>query len=465
MVNAALRMHEFGQRMISKGGYLPRVQLIEYKENEYGWPAVVKPSSPFDEKSEFVEWTSVFSAVKNESRKYDVDDLPELKPLIDVAVSNETLDRAFDPLGIGGHDEETRNQWIGIGAVRETAKLLMRADALGEVTEPLLQSVYQEWECAQFEDEVVGDLLFPILLMHFDIEDRFEVAPGVSIEKIPEGIHKMRALSIDSDKVNPYLASAATHMLVLHDQRFPNDEGPLKRQIQFYWEIPGQDEANQFFQALTIASDAEAGFAQICFRPHNWATDWTLDLPPLEIVKSLVAYPQSFNGGWNGNGVTISVEALDKLPFLFDGLHTTTPRAQLAARRLRQSSMREHRDDIVIDACIGIEALVGEEHDELVHRMSLRAAIALSKSGHKAQTTYEVLKKVYTHRSKIVHGTEPKHATISIAEKNYDVASTAVLLLRLLLEAHLLASPRWSPADLDSDLFDVINTLNPPTAR
>lgn len=464
MVNAALHMHEFGHKMLVDGKYLPRVQLIAYKENEYGWPAVVQSLLPFHSNSELVEWTSVFSAVKNENRGYDVDDVPELIPLIDEAVSNETLDRAFDPLGLGRRDEQKRDRWVSIGVVRETANLLMRAEALGEVTEPLLQSVYQEWERGHFQDKVTGDLLFPILLTRFDIEARFVVAPGVSIEKIPEDIHKMRALTIGSDEVNPYLASAATHMLVLHDQHFPNSDGPLLRRVRFHAEIPGQDEANRFFQALTNASGEEAGYAQVCLRPLDWATDWTLDLPPFELVSSLVAYPQSFNGGWNGSGVTINAEALKKLPDIFAGLGTTTSRAKLAARRLRQSSMREHQDDIVIDACIGIEALVGEEHDELVHRMSLRASAALSKAGYDAQTAYEVLKKVYIHRSKIVHGTEPKNATINIAGKKVDVVSTAVLLLRRLLEAHLLASPQWSPADLDSDLFDVINTLKPPTA-
>lgn len=457
MVQAALSMHEFGHSQLAKGGYFPRVEEVPYKENEHGWPSVTRSFYPFGGKSDFVEWTSVFGAEKNETLKFDVRDVPALAPLIDEAIADETLDRAFDPLGVGRRDEAKRTRWLGGGAVTEAATLLMRAEALGDVSEASLRTIYGQWERGHFEKEIIGDLLFPILLTHFDIDDRMEVGPGVSIERIPEELHRMRALSIGHSEVNPFLASAATHALVLHDQRFDNSDGPLARRIKFDIQAPGREAADLFFQALTVASGHESGYAQVCLRPHGWATDWRLDLPPLELVSSLVAYPRAFNGGWNGDGVSVDAAALGTLPALLAGLQATTPRAKLAARRLRQSSMREHHDDIVIDACIGIEALVGEEHDELVHRMGLRASVALSKVGWNANAAYDVLKKVYGHRSKIVHGTEPKNATITIADAKYQVAPTAVFLLRSLLQAHLLATPPWSPAGLDALLFDAIN--------
>lgn len=195
--------------------------------------------------------------------------------------------------------------------------------------------------------------------------------PGVSIEKMSEETHRMRALSLNSSEVNPFLASAATHALVLHNQKFDNSDGDLARQTRLSYALPGREVADRFFQALKIASGGECGYAQICLRPLDWATDWKLDLPPVERVGTFNAYPRSFTGGWTTEGVTVDAKALAELPMLLTQLQATIPRAQLAARRLRQTSMRENRDDIVIDACIGIEALVGEEHDELVHRMGL----------------------------------------------------------------------------------------------
>lgn len=463
MIEAALKMHEFGQEALTKGGYFPRVDEVPYQQNKHGWPSVTRSYPSISGKSDFVQWTSVFGAEKNETLKFDIDDVPALIPLVEEALADETLDRAFDPLGMGRRDADNRKRWVGGGAVTEAATLLMRAEALGDVSTATLADVYRQWERGHFQSEVVGDLIFPILLTHFEIEDRHEIGPGVSIERITEDVHRLRALSLGHSEVNPFLASAATHALVLQNQRFDNSDGPLARRIQFDIQVPAQNEADLFFQALSIASGNESGYAQVCLRPDNWAIDWLLDLPPLELASALVAYPKSFEGGWNRDGVTVDAEALGKLPALLAELRTTTPRAKLAARRLRQSSMREHREDIVIDACIGIEALVGEEHDELVHRMGLRAAVALSRVGWNATAAYNVLKKVYGHRSKIVHGTEPRNATITIAEKSYEVASTAVFLLRSLLEAHLLASPPWSPASLDSDLFEAINRPEQPT--
>ncbi|SKC50415.1 HEPN domain-containing protein [Plantibacter cousiniae (nom. nud.)] len=459
MIEAALGMYTFGQEALAKGSYLPRAEEVPYKQNEQGWPSITRSYYSLGGKSELVEWTRVFGAEKNQVLKFDVSDVPALAPLIDEAVADKTLDRAFDPLGMSRHDAATRRRLVAGGAVREAATLLMRAEALGLVSAATLRDVYAQWERGHFKSEVAGDLMFPILLMRFDVADRFEVGPGVSIERIPESIHRMRSLPMGHGDVNPFLASAATHALVLHDQRFDNSDGPLARRIRFDLQAPGKKDADLFFQALSIASGEESGYAQICLRPDDWATDWQLDLPPLELISSLVAYPQSFNGGWNGEGVSIDAEALAGLPALFAGLQSTTSRARLAARRLRQSSTRERREDIVIDACIGIEALVGEEHDELVHRMGLRASVALSKVGWSARRAYDVLKKVYGHRSKIVHGTEPKNAMMTIDGEEYEVTATAVFLLRSLLQAHLSATPPWSPASLDADLFEAIGGL------
>nr|WP_314842787.1 HEPN domain-containing protein [uncultured Microbacterium sp.] len=464
MIQAALDMYEFGRVAVEKGGYFPRVEQVAYKENDHGWPSVTRSLLGFGGKSTLIEWTSVFGIEKNQTLKFDVNDVPALAPLVEEAISDQALDRAFDPFGAGRRDPDKLRRWVGGGAVTEAATLLMRAEALGDVSEATLRTVYGEWERGHFEDEVSGDLLFPILLMRFDIDDRIEIAPGVSIERISEETHRMRALSVGYGEVNAFLAAAATHALVLHDRDFDNSDGPLARRVRFDQGVTGQEVADLFFQALTVASGQESGYAQICLRPHGWATEWTLDLPPLERVSSLVAYPQSFTGGWNTDGVTVDATALAKLPALFASLRSTTQRAQLAARRLRQSSMREYNDDIVIDACIGIEALVGEEHDELVHRMGLRASVALSQHGWNAAAAYNVLKKVYGHRSKIVHGTEPKNATIRIEDTEFEVGSTAVFLLRQLLEAHLLSSPPWSPASLDADLFDAIGTRKQPDA-
>jgi hypothetical protein len=68
-----------------------------------------------------------------------------------------------------------------------------------------------------------------------------------------------------------------------------------------------------------------------------------------------------------------------------------------------------------------------------------------------------MLKKVYAHRSKIMHGTEPKNSTISIEGKDWSAKPVAVWFLRLLLQSRLSHTPPWTPSDLDRSLFGAID--------
>jgi hypothetical protein len=173
-------------------------------------------------------------------------------------------------------------------------------------------------------------------------------------------------------------------------------------------------------------------------------------------------YPVATNErGWLRQHEPVSADALGRLPAVYAALRSTDRRAQLASRRLAQTAQRTLRDDVLIDACIGIEALLGEEHAELVHRMSLRAATALSAVGWRPATAAEMLKKVYGYRSALVHGDLPKKQTITIEGNAYSPSSTAVFMLRVLLDAHLSSTPPWTPSSLDAALFEALSETRP----
>jgi hypothetical protein len=90
--------------------------------------------------------------------------------------------------------------------------------------------------------------------------------------------------------------------------------------------------------------------------------------------------------------------------------------------------------------------------------MGLRAATALA-GRMDAAFAYDVLKKVYNHRSKIVHGTEPKNSTITLKGEAWSAWAVAVLLLRSLLQSHLGEDEPWTVTDLDQRLFKSLTTL------
>jgi hypothetical protein len=90
--------------------------------------------------------------------------------------------------------------------------------------------------------------------------------------------------------------------------------------------------------------------------------------------------------------------------------------------------------------------------------MGLRAATALA-DRMDAAFAYDVLKKVYNHRSKIVHGTEPKNSRITLKGEAWSAWAVAVLLLRSLLQSHLGEDEPWTVTDLDQRLFKSLTTF------
>ena len=156
----------------------------------------------------------------------------------------------------------------------------------------------------------------------------------------------------------------------------------------------------------------------------------------------------------------------DEIHVIYKQLLSENLRARLASERLFRSSRRTETADILLDACIGIEALVGQGRDELVHRMSQRAAAALSAYSGTARpvnshAVYSLLKKVYDQRSRLVHGGTLSRDQISFEGTDFSTVGTATMILRELLRAHLLASSPWSPEGLDELLLDALNRSDP----
>ncbi|MCU1362781.1 MAG: hypothetical protein JWM55_609 [Acidimicrobiaceae bacterium] len=65
-----------------------------------------------------------------------------------------------------------------------------------------------------------------------------------------------------------------------------------------------------------------------------------------------------------------------------------------------------------------------------MHRLGLRASVALVPRGMDAGLAYQILKKVYGHGSKIVPGAEATDSIITIEGSDWSAKSVAVSLLR-----------------------------------
>lgn len=409
-----------------------------------------------------MNWSSLFgNAVGRGSAKFTVDEVPEFKVVSDYVRDHPALAEKVSPMSIRAEDAGRAAMMRTNDVISIVTTIIERSIATGEAE----RDVYLQHERALLADTVVADVMAPIALVMLDIDEALELGDGAWIEPLDEATHRARAVDTFGSE-NPYLVSAATHAVVLRDREFDNSRGSIFRQIGLELQPEYLDQVEQVFQALTIVSRQPTGYAQLFLRPKDWADRWLGDLPAIQSVGTMHRYPTSLGErGWNEEPLHIQSDRLVTLPATYQALTKTSRRGRLAARRLFGSALRTDVEDIILDACIGIEALLGEEHDELVHRMGLRAAVALAPHGWGPERAHEVLKKVYGHRSKIVHGTERKHSTIKVGDTDYSTEEVAVFLLGNLLQSHLAESPAWTPETLDQRLFASLEHGPSETAR
>jgi hypothetical protein len=120
-----------------------------------------------------------------------------------------------------------------------------------------------------------------------------------------------------------------------------------------------------------------------------------------------------------------------------------------AASRLLSS---RHSNDSIIDLCIGIEALVGTGSNELVNRISMRAAAMLRTIGlGPSADLAKDIRNIYTYRSQVVHGNPGpyKHFELHNDDGTFVHATRmATMVLTCLLKIY------FKHQDLTPDLID-----------
>ncbi|WP_136524952.1 HEPN domain-containing protein [Geomonas ferrireducens] len=222
------------------------------------------------------------------------------------------------------------------------------------------------------------------------------------------------------------------------------------------------DYINRFFAALRIKTGCATGYAQLLMRPVDWAHSYKADLPAIE-GTSIKSYPNQFdNYYWNREDLPkIDAEEAKEIGSMFAKLIAVTENnIQIAVRRLNLCFLRDDDEDSILDATIGIEALLSDDdHQEMTHKLAMRVA-ALSIVAKNFETPpAQVLKRIkdiYSFRSAVVHGSTKASKKREIVLKDNSViptSSLALQYLRLVLEA-LVNNPKYrKPAKIDEFLL------------
>lgn len=446
-----------GRRHVDAGGYVSHQSVLRYRENDAGWPQVIGDSLGTRTKNGPLDWTDLFGFKEGLFTHILVSDVPELaeaaREVSRRAIEDDELMRTVSRLAPWMNPEE-REEQVEYELVRRfIGTILNRADALSLESDDELQTIYRQIERARLAEELIGDIIIPLVAVSFDFDSPININSNVWIERIPEEEHRVRAMDwIRHDGVSANVAAAATHAVVLRGVHFSNQESNVRVGREFPTEI-SVGIAQTLAEAVHIATEMVTGFAQVLVRPHDWADSWTQDLPPLWSAWSGRAYPEELNNrAWENAMTPITENATDEIVRITRALAAAPRNIQIAARRCRRATFRDDVEDIILDAAIGIEALVGKESDALTHRMAQRAAIALADS-IPPENTHELLKQFYGIRSKLVHGETPKRWTVKFGDGKLDAVATGRYLLRQLLRNHLLANEPWDATSLDEQML------------
>lgn len=448
-----------GRAYLESGRYIDQVDAREYRENDQGWPLILADRT-------FAKgppnWRSMFSVEPGKLARVLVDDVPALKQATQAALELATED-ADVAAGLSylyglADDRDRKVFYFKTDFLDIVGDILGRAEALGigDQDEEALLELYLQVERGRFATELTGDIFIPLVLTAFDTTEPVQLLDGLWLQPMSEELQRARALQwMQSDAVSPHIAAAATHALVLRDRTFPNTMWPpeFKRGAERA-PVP-LETVDRVLETIHIVTGEKTGYAQVVVQSDAWASwqGWIGDLPHVWRAASIKAYPDDFDGGWLRPKEPISESDVAEIAVAVKTLAASPRNVLLAARRCFRSTFRSDIEDEIIDATIGIEALLSAERDELTHRMSQRAAAVLA-GEFRTDAIYGILKQVYAQRSQIVHGSTPKNSKVRVADSEFWTNHIGVFLLRRLLRNYLLADDPWTPASLDALIIE-----------
>ena len=407
VLSAAKACRTLALDYVATDRFIPRERLPKLGTYQGGWPSFSSPSIGSDDGPR--KLSGLFGLKRDSLVPFASNDVPELVELLNYVQDYPDIADLFQfrmPDGSLNEGQDLHEIMTRIGAAGLATSVMARADALAIGSDAELTQLYEELEAALLAPSLAAELVVPLTIVDIEFEERLPVSEHVWIERMQDKLQLARA-PVDSSiyAVPSPLAGAAVVAVVVDG--LPLENSPhWKRQMRTGFEGLPLDVVEDVCAALRILTTYRSVTPRCSFAQWDGRTIVD-DLPALEEIGRLRRHSSALDHfGWLSKRVSIPAKELDDLSGVFARLRSAHPRVKLAAKRLSESALEPDEPDSAVDACIGIEALVGEEHDELVHRMALRAATALAPNSD-PQVIYKAVKAAYDYRSAIVHGTEP----------------------------------------------------------
>lgn len=313
-----------------------------------------------------------------------------------------------------------------------------------------------------FDEKLIIDIHIPILFLDFPF-DVYQLADGVYIERITNEQHlaryKVKSNNISSHESVMY---CSTHALVLKNWFVPNTERMWDFDVLTKARAYPLTIINNFFGALRVESSADTGYSQIYAVARNWSAHCTTNLPYIQGVTVKI-YPSWFEDYyWNVDAIPVVMEDMAaRIKRCFNLIQTAKANSiTLSLKRLNRCLIRDDEEDAILDATIALETLLSDDgKQEMTHKLAMRigALSRLDKQLNKTpEQAFKDVKKIYTHRSAIVHGNKnlDKSRIIKIDENQNTTAHLlAIDYVKMVLRVLLENDKYRDPTKIDSKLL------------
>lgn len=312
------------------------------------------------------------------------------------------------------------------------------------------------------EDTLYFDVCVPICLATFECE--FHLDENVEIKRISEEVLKSRLIDCKYEVAKEEcVAACATHMIVFHNISYKKQkEYSFDSVVKDYSCYP-LDQIDEIFGVFRIATGYDIGYENILCIPNEWVYDTSFDLLPVYGAKSHFVNKKYTKRNWMDLPVSyISKEKCDEIADLFKGYKANEQKLKFSLMRFNRCMLRDETDDMITDACIGIESLLsGGTHSEITYTISNRIPVILSKEHvlkYSVTNARKLMKLIYNLRSKIVHGSiiKDKDLYYEIEEEKLYIPKVAVDFLRITLLFMINNSSYIKPEEIDKYIDSII---------
>lgn len=321
-----------------------------------------------------------------------------------------------------------------------------------------IEALYSEFEAGLLAKTVEVEFIAPFYSTEILCDGSVDLAPGLCVRRLrSEELTQYGALLDENPYGAAYLASLLDHAIVWRTTM--ENVGPWDRASTALRAGPTPSGVAAALTSLRVAAGPRFGCGPVMVVPHGWRDAYPDHGPFLH--DSAANRPPEHDRPATYPRFRVGAKHLELAAQILPNLSTARSAVNIALGRLNASSLRQSKEDRVIDACVALEAVLSNDRTELSHRVSFRAATVLVRQGYDPTNVYNWVKRIYTLRSSLAHGGTAGKSATTVLEDGTAIA-THVLAERLLsavLSDLLTSATPWTPTDLDAAALNALRTL------